>query len=114
MLTIIYITDIAYLRLGWGATCLVIGFLVLTPVAFLKEVTFMNLCYMDESGTPDIPGNSSHFILVGFSIPITYWKISLSASSSYHEHFPCFSSLRAHSVAWHQLSFPLLPSIPCL
>lgn len=34
----------------------------------------MYLCYIDESGTPDIPGNTSHFILAGLSIPIWHWK----------------------------------------
>lgn len=34
----------------------------------------MYLCYVDESGTPDIPGNTSHFILAGLSIPIWHWK----------------------------------------
>lgn len=34
----------------------------------------MFLCYLDESGTPDIPGNTSHFILAGLSIPIWHWK----------------------------------------
>jgi N-acetyl-beta-hexosaminidase len=34
----------------------------------------MYICYMDESGTSDIPGTSSHFVLVGFSIPVCYWK----------------------------------------
>lgn len=34
----------------------------------------MYLCYIDESGTSDIPGNTSHFILAGISIPIWYWK----------------------------------------
>lgn len=34
----------------------------------------MYLCYMDESGTSDIPGTSSHFVLVGFSIPVNFWK----------------------------------------
>lgn len=34
----------------------------------------MYLCYVDESGTSDIPGNSSHFILAGLSIPIWNWK----------------------------------------
>jgi hypothetical protein len=29
---------------------------------------------MDESGTSEIPGNSSHFILVGFAIPVSRWK----------------------------------------
>ena len=34
----------------------------------------MFLCYIDESGTPEIPGSSSHFVLAGISIPIDKWK----------------------------------------
>ena len=34
----------------------------------------MYLCYIDESGTPDIPGNTSHFVLAGLSIPVWYWR----------------------------------------
>jgi len=34
----------------------------------------MLLCYIDESGTPEIPGTSSHYILAGIAIPITRWK----------------------------------------
>lgn len=34
----------------------------------------MYLCYIDESGTPDIPGNTTHFILAGLSIPIWHWN----------------------------------------
>ena len=34
----------------------------------------MYLCYIDEFGTSDIPGNTSHFILAGLSVPIWYWK----------------------------------------
>lgn len=34
----------------------------------------MYLCYIDESGTPDIPGNTSHFILAGIAIPADRWK----------------------------------------
>lgn len=32
------------------------------------------LCYIDESGTPQIPGNTSHYVLAGLSIPIGNWK----------------------------------------
>lgn len=32
------------------------------------------LCYIDESGVSSIPGNSSHFVLAGLSIPILLWK----------------------------------------
>lgn len=34
----------------------------------------MYLCYLDESGTSDIPGTTSHFILAGISIPIWLWR----------------------------------------
>lgn len=34
----------------------------------------MYLCYVDESGTPEIPGNSSHYVLAGVAIPIQHWK----------------------------------------
>jgi hypothetical protein len=34
----------------------------------------MLLCYLDESGTPEIPGNTSHFILAGLAIPVNKWK----------------------------------------
>ncbi|MBA4408044.1 MAG: DUF3800 domain-containing protein [Bacteroidota bacterium] len=31
-------------------------------------------CYIDESGTPEVPGNTSHYVLAGLSIPISCWK----------------------------------------
>jgi len=34
----------------------------------------MYLLYIDESGTPEIPGNTSHYILCGLALPIEYWK----------------------------------------
>lgn len=34
----------------------------------------MYLCYIDESGTADIPGNTSHYVLAGLSIPYSNWK----------------------------------------
>jgi len=34
----------------------------------------MYLCYMDESGTSALPGTTSHFILVGLSVPIWHWR----------------------------------------
>jgi hypothetical protein len=33
------------------------------------------LCYIDESGTPEIPGNSGHYVLSGLAIPIDKWRI---------------------------------------
>jgi len=32
------------------------------------------LCYIDESGTSSIPGNTSHFVLAGLSVPIWHWR----------------------------------------
>ena len=34
----------------------------------------MYLCYVDESGTSDIPGTTTHFVLAGLSIPIWRWR----------------------------------------
>lgn len=34
----------------------------------------MYLCYIDESGTSSIPGNTSHFVLAGVSVPIWHWR----------------------------------------
>jgi hypothetical protein len=34
----------------------------------------MFLCYVDESGTSDVPGTSSHFVLAGLAIPIWQWR----------------------------------------
>ncbi len=31
-------------------------------------------CYVDESGTPEVPGTTSHFVLVGLAIPIENWR----------------------------------------
>jgi hypothetical protein len=31
-------------------------------------------CYIDESGTPELPGTSTHFVLVGVAIPISEWE----------------------------------------
>ncbi len=33
----------------------------------------MYLCYIDESGVPEVPGNTSHFVLAGLAIPIERW-----------------------------------------
>jgi Protein of unknown function (DUF3800) len=34
----------------------------------------MYLCYIDESGVSSIPGNTSHFVLAGLSIPVLLWN----------------------------------------
>lgn len=36
----------------------------------------MYLCYIDESGTPEVPGVSSHFVLAGVAIPIWQWRVA--------------------------------------
>jgi len=32
------------------------------------------ICYIDESGTSEVPGNTSHYVLAGISIPIWHWR----------------------------------------
>ena len=47
------------------------------PVAFVyvrQGVPALHLCCIDESGTPEIPGDTSHFVLAGVSIPIQHWR----------------------------------------
>lgn len=39
----------------------------------------MYLCYIDESGVPVVPGNTSHFVLAGLSIPVLLWSKADSA-----------------------------------
>lgn len=46
------------------------------PVAFFLP---MLICYIDESGTPEIPGTTSHYVLAGIAIPIAKWKAYESA-----------------------------------
>ena len=47
----------------------------------------MFFCYLDESGTPEIPGTSSHYILVGLSIPVKYWqKVEQDINSIKHKY----------------------------
>ena len=43
-------------------------------VLILREKLMMYFCYIDESGTPEIPGTSSHYVLCGLAIPINKWK----------------------------------------
>ncbi len=39
----------------------------------------MYFCYIDESGTSEIPGTSSHFVLVGLAIHHLKWKVCENA-----------------------------------
>jgi len=52
------------------------GYLIphLQSLFFCLGIISMYLCYVDESGTPDIPGNTSHYILSGLAIPVENWK----------------------------------------
>lgn len=47
----------------------------------------MYFCYVDESGTPEIPGTSSHCILAGLSIPVSSWKGCDESIESIKERF---------------------------
>ena len=42
---------------------------------FYALLPLVYFCYIDESGTPEVPGNTSHYVLAGLSIPISYWKL---------------------------------------
>lgn len=35
----------------------------------------MYLCYIDESGTPEVPGTTSHYVLAALTVPIYKWKV---------------------------------------
>jgi hypothetical protein len=63
-------------RLERVAKRLVVGLIAQTPVAFFIyfKGKSMFLCYVDESGTSAIPGNTSHFVLAGLSIPVSEWR----------------------------------------
>lgn len=58
----------------------------------------MHLCYLDESGTPDLPGNTSHYILAALSIPISRWRECSNEIEGIKRHYAIESS-EIH-VAW--------------
>ena len=41
---------------------------------FFVYIGMVYFCYIDESGTPQVPGNTSHYVLCGVSIPVKFWK----------------------------------------
>lgn len=45
------------------------------------------VCYVDESGVPEIPGNSSHFVLAGLAIPVERWREADSRVASVMERY---------------------------
>ena len=48
--------------------------ITLKLVAFFVYISMVYFCYIDESGTPQVPGNTSHYVLCGVSIPVKFWK----------------------------------------
>lgn len=48
--------------------------ITLKLVAFFVYIGMVYFCYIDESGTPQIPGNTSHYVLCGVAIPVDAWK----------------------------------------
>ncbi len=64
----------------------------------------MYLCYIDESGTADIPGNTSHFILAGISIPIWFWK-TCDKDIYFIKHKYDLDKAELH-VAWMMRQYP--------
>lgn len=64
----------------------------------------MHLCYVDESGTPDLPGNTSHFVLAGLSIPIRRWKECDQQVTAIKDRFR-LSGKEIHA-AWLARSYP--------
>jgi hypothetical protein len=42
----------------------------------------MYICYIDESGTSSVPGNTSHFVVAGLAIPIWHWRAADRGASA--------------------------------
>jgi len=70
----------------------------------------MFLCYVDESGTPDIPGNTSHYILAGLSIPVERWR-DCDASLNAIKHRYDLDDAEIH-VAWMMRAYREQDQIP--
>ncbi|MBY4638032.1 DUF3800 domain-containing protein [Sphingopyxis sp. XHP0097] len=61
-------------------------------------------CYIDESGTPELPGTSTHFVLVGVAIPIGKWDEADSAISAVLHRYDLVSA-EIHT-AWMLRKYP--------
>lgn len=70
----------------------------------------MHLCYIDESGTPDVTGNTSHYVLAGLSIPDNYWNLRHVQLEAVKQKY----KLQDHEihVAWMLRPYPEQQSIP--
>lgn len=44
------------------------------PKGLASGVFFMYLCYLDESGSPEIGKDTPHFVFLGLAIPATTWR----------------------------------------
>lgn len=67
-------------------------------------------CYVDESGTPDIPGNTSHFVLAGLTMPVEQWRIRDIAISQIKAKYG-LETAEIH-VAWMMRAYPEQDRIP--
>jgi len=70
----------------------------------------MFLCYVDESGTPEIPGTTSHFILAGLSIPVERWRDCDAAWNEIKRHYD-LADAEVH-VAWLMRAYREQEQIP--
>ena len=70
----------------------------------------MFLCYVDESGVPDIPGNTSHFILAGLAIPVERWRDCDAAINAIKQRYD-LDDAEIH-VAWLMRAYREQDQIP--
>ena len=70
----------------------------------------MQLCYIDESGTSDIPGSTSHYVLAGLSVPDQFWK-QHHAQLEQVKHDYGLEDAEIH-VAWMMRAYREQESIP--
>ena len=72
--------------------------------SFFRKGGFIYLCYIDESGTSAIPGNTSHFVLAGLAIPIWHWRMYESKISEIKKKYN-LSDAEIHT-AWILRPYP--------
>lgn len=70
----------------------------------------MYICYLDESGTADLSGNTEHFVLVGLAIPASTWKAKDSQIATIKGKFGLDES-EIHA-AWMARDYPEQRSVP--
>ena len=67
-------------------------------------------CYIDESGTPELPGTSTHFVLVGVAIPLEAWSEADRAISAILDKYGLVQS-EIHT-AWMLRKYPEQLRVP--